>query len=319
VRRGIPAVLAALFFTAATPSWGQSRIPEPPSPNEPWKTTVIANGTPASVTFDIGETIGQDSTFFRVYRLKSKAGIPPGLLSEKLGNDLVIKVLKRGSEELAQLERDIPGITENSVGRMLKAQQHLEGRIEHLRIEGFDDPGIVIQERFKKQPGVFETFSLKKTETRNDVVTERPLTASEKRALLGAEKRRAILELCKALLDANLGWLDFHLGNIYLKRVGGRWVAGILDQDFIGPLDELKQGVYARFGDTRLTASRSPSQSMATIKDLTMLYAKVFEALGWVEYDAREQRLKAGVFEPEEIRRVIPDFPFLTAPARPAM
>jgi hypothetical protein len=316
MKHRIAGVLAAFLLTASTASWAQSEPSEPPPPNQPWKTSVVAHGRPTSVTFDIGDTLGQDSVFFRVYRLKSKTGIPGGLFSDKLGNDLVIKVFKRGSEELAQLNQNVPGITEHPVGRMLKAQQHLEGRIENIRIEGFDDPGVVLQERFKEEKGRFEVFSLRTTETTNGVQITRPLTAAEKRTLLGAEKRRAILELARHLIDAKVGWLDFHLGNIYLKRVGERWVAGILDQDFIGTLDELKQGVYAKFGDTRLKACKSPAQTMATVPTLTMLYEKVFEALEWVEYDTQARRLKTAVFDPDEIRRVIPDFPFLDAPSK---
>jgi hypothetical protein len=312
VTSGKAAILASVLLAVSIPSWAQPAASEPPAANRPWPTSVVVNGTPTPVSFDLGDTLGQDSAFFRVYLLKSKSGIPGGLFSDRLGSDLVIKVFKDGSEELTQLNREIPGIVDHPVGRMLKAQRQLDdNHIESLRIEGFDDPGVVLQERFEPRPGRLEVFSLKKTETEGDVQITRPLTAGEKRAMLDAGQRRAILELARRLIDARIGWLDFHLGNIYLKRTGSGWVAGILDQDFIGTLDELKQGVFAKFGDKRLAECRSPRQTMASIADLTALYEKVFESLGWIEYDPQAGRLKTAVFDPDEIRAVIPDLPYL--------
>jgi hypothetical protein len=56
----------------------------------------------------------------------------------------------------------------------------------------------------------------------------------------------ALLELAGKLAARGLGFPDINLPNLFFERVDGRWVAGILDTDFIAPHAE-RRGRLAKF------------------------------------------------------------------------
>ncbi|HYC15426.1 MAG TPA: hypothetical protein VEC75_14335, partial [Stellaceae bacterium] len=98
-----------------------------PLPDHPWVTEVTVGGKKVTVTFDVGGLISDKSAFFNVYELKS---IPPELaadIPEEVGKDLVIKVLKRDSENLKKImnEPDWQGVLDHVVDRMMKADGRL--------------------------------------------------------------------------------------------------------------------------------------------------------------------------------------------------
>ena len=47
------------------------------------------------------------------------------------------------------------------------------------------------------------------------------------------ELRGAVLDLFTKMRNKGLIWEDCHLRNIFFKKIEGKWVAGILDQDRI--------------------------------------------------------------------------------------
>jgi len=68
------------------------------------------------------------------------------------------------------------------------------------------------------------------------------LEAFEKNPGLGD----AVLELFYKIQEKGLGWPDANLPNMYFKKAGDKWVAGILDSDFIAPFSE-RAGRLAKY------------------------------------------------------------------------
>jgi hypothetical protein len=58
----------------------------------------------------------------------------------------------------------------------------------------------------------------------------------------------ALLELVAKIKDRGLGWTDGNLPNMYFKKAGSKWVAGILDSDFIIPYSERAGRLGKYFG-----------------------------------------------------------------------
>ena len=61
--------------------------------------------------------------------------------------------------------------------------------------------------------------------------------------VLSNEERAAVKQLYEQMGDRGLVWLDGHRGNVFFYQEGGRFKAGVLDQDFIYPYEALNANI----------------------------------------------------------------------------
>lgn len=285
-----------------------------PKPGVSWKTTV--NGQ--EVAFEI-ESFVNAGEFSRVYKLKE---VPKELgIATTPGKTYVMKIVKKAEEILAF--EDMPAVKTNIIKRMIKGRDLLrKASIGQADFEAFEDAGILIQEYipFALEP---EKYQLAPKFSYMEHAANPTKFWAEKFA---KDKHRAVAELFSHLGDAEIAFLDAHAGNIYFENEGGRWVAKILDQDFITEFAAVEEGVYGEFlamlqnSMTKQLASRFADNALDPMYSTSRSFMqKIMEHQGWLSFDTEQGRYAGWILDPEEVKKVMPDLLYVPPPAPPPM
>jgi hypothetical protein len=99
-------------------------------------------------------------------------------------------------------------------------------------------------------------------------------------------KQEAVLELYAQLSQAGVVWEDGHLGNLFFKREGRKWVAGILDQD----------GLWEAY---------NTPQPIASIGDAVFLNEQIL-LTRWIRYDETQKKLCGSALNTDLVRAYFP-------------
>jgi hypothetical protein len=100
-------------------------------------------------------------------------------------------------------------------------------------------------------------------------------------------KQEAVLDLYAELSQAGVVWEDGHLGNLFFKREGRKWVAGILDQDLLWQAHKTPQPA-ASTGDT------------VFLNEHIMVHQ-------WIRYDAHQNKSCGSALNIELVRAYFPN------------
>lgn len=279
-----------------------------PKPYEPYPVKLMINGKLTPVNFKLGRLISGSSLFFNVYELEWTEELA-GLIDKDLGQNLVIKILKVDDPKLLAQNEMVEGIKDHVVQRMLKAQARLEGTgIKALKIQGWDDVGIVVQSKFTVKKGQFEIFDVN-----ND-------WKAFKEGFLGdPDKQDAVARLYQQFIEKRLIWADGHIGNIYFVNDGNGWTAGVLDQDFLGTFGDMQEGPYVKYLDGMMR--RAKSQGVAgDLRGTTpeSVMEKMLEAKRWLQYSKSEKCLATDWLRPERVKAIVKGLPYVKTAAERA-
>jgi hypothetical protein len=266
----------------------------------PWKIDMVtAGGGMQPTTFDIEWSIKAGS-FQQVYSLRGvPKNLPEPLIPQLQGKRIALKVGMRPSavtlgmkpEELALY----PELRVDMMQRLKQASALIgaDQSIPHAAFQVFETEGLVLQELLVPEKGRLEF-------------------ARDFLADLTQDKRVAVAQLAQKLWNKGLVFADFHLGNIYLEKEGGTWVAKILDPDFItrfggprmpGAVEfERFQALNPR-GGYRFT-SDSVDRSVTNAIDAQM---KALENTGMMffKYTTRSYA-EGGFFQPSDFAGILP-------------
>jgi hypothetical protein len=281
----------------------------------PGRNTFTAPGRP-TVTAEIEGYVGAGE-FSQVYKLKKVPdGLPVSLKPSLHGKKLVIKYIKKpgadkftipqydeesgaeiASQQLEQLRSDTPLRLRHAEEVLGAAGQQA---IPHAEFQVFAQDGFVIQELLEKKEGELEFLA--ELTKQADFLTSK-----------FDDRRKAVAELVKKLIDARVEMHDFNPGNIYVQRQGGKWVAKILDADFINRFGETRspgaQEFYMYTLNTSISTSPFPTTPLAA-------QMNIMERKGWLKYNGATRLDQAGFLNPEDFRGVV-EWPGLQPPPPP--
>jgi hypothetical protein len=311
-----------------------------PKPGIKWTRDVTVNGAVKKVTFEF-ESYLAEGGFSQVYVLKS---VPPELgIAPKAGRRYVLKVVKQVAE-IDDFVR-IPEAKTNVLARMVKGQNTLRaknigqaefkdfvGKIEQSELEAYrnlkqipadkpievsDNFSFLVQELlpFREQPDKFKMCPRMTTLDR-----ENPAAWLAK---LPEDEQKAIAKLFSDVGDARVAFLDCHGGNIYLEKVGNRWEAKILDQDFITEFEHVNEGVYGKFlqgiqNDMGKIAfsTMAPAAADPLYSTPRSLMQKLMEHQGWLKFGYEEKAWEHGRLNPAWVKDAMKDLMYpIAAPA----
>lgn len=135
----------------------------------------------------------------------------------------------------------------------------------------------------------------------------------DERAALSPDHQRAVAELYESLAKKGIVWEDGHINNIFFRKVGNEWKAGILDTDRIFEWGHVPSRRLAfimesvrTVGFPGVTKKVGKMQSFTgnphywTPNSAEEFMAKMLEYNGWIEFDAGA--FKAKRLDPSLVR-----------------
>jgi hypothetical protein len=172
--------------------------------------------------FKLGARIGEPSAYASVFDLVEPKlpGCEPGC---------VIKIYGAAEEEIAAA-RDIVR------GSRLLGEEIPQPRLLSPDSTAGSPYSYLIQEKLQFGPPGDCTLCFFTRRTAEEAFLKDPALGD------------ALLELVAKIKDRGLGWTDGNLPNMYFKRAGSKWVAGVLDSDFIIPYSERVGRLAKYFG-----------------------------------------------------------------------
>jgi len=301
-----------------------------PPENKPGTIETTIKGE--AVTFETERALSGGQTS-HVYVLKKVPDSIRELVNPVIGapgKKAVIKLLRDPANPGPGVNpgKGLPDYLVNATMRRLKMVEELladSQSIPHARFQVFEKEGIILQEFVEFKKGQVELMP----ETENSFKD------------LPDDQRAAVMELFKKFWDQKLVCLDCHHGNLYFEKEGGKWVAKVLDTDFICTFDEV-QKANSPFRDyfeyfVKGGNARSDWNLMGEGEDLTQVrptyfsspqafMLKFLEQKFWIRYGHVSQVYGPGYLRVEDIKPYLPaDWPLRTeappgkqAPQQPA-
>jgi hypothetical protein len=211
------------------------RPPGPPAPGRYMDVSLIPAGMPLPGTelrdpasgrmFRVGQPYGAGA-YATTYDLLDDTGRPTGrvvkFLRQPFDGESKLAARLRNAEAAGRGTTPVPWDDTplpELIDRLAHGQRLLDdAKIPYLKMAPMEE-SLAAAGRNGHPPFIVQ-----------DVI---PDDAVRKTANLEPGQKEAVAVLYKRLADANLVWLDGHLGNVYFKRTGNAWEAGILDPDML--------------------------------------------------------------------------------------
>lgn len=298
----------------------------------------------SSEVYELTDVLDRDTT------TRDRLGRPTGEILAKVQGDTEGTVLKIGKDHLVYDKHGtvVPEVSfgngRDQVMRIERVYNTLMSRAkgtilfpEVLEFHPDAIPPYFIQKKLKFKPGELEQVDpgLLVRETRPGSGEYIPRSWPEIERAFPREKRLAVAELYAQLGRLGLVAADLSLPNIYFKKAGGRWVAGILDIDHILPYQELLASAVPETAvshDWMQMIARNPHDFAPSVtvdgrymldhprtgwtsdplnfmeKSLEMPYWGGNYNTPWIRYNPVQRRFMRVLIEPELIEQVFSRF-----------